>query len=298
MNTYLNKFAKKYNYPEESVDVLLSSYEVLKDDEEFNLLLNSFYGKTNITLEQLSDTLSKISESKSVNLYTTQFVFLVCLTRELKKEYKKANIEEEVYFDTVNDILYKLKECYEIEKVWGIIPLGWFYSMFHMKILAFGRLQYAIGKMWHNTTVAGKTINSGDDVVYIHIPSSGKPFDKKSRLESYDKAYRFYKKYFRDEVPVFACESWLLFPKNREILGENSNIVSFMDDFKIISSAEYPDNRNMWRIFGADAELSAAELPRKTSMQRALADWIQSGHRLGGGVGVFIYDTVKKTTVF
>lgn len=298
MNTYLNEFAKQYNYPEESVEVLLSSYDMLKNDGNFDLLLKSFYSDTNISFEQLSDALGKISEHNSVNVYTTYFTFLVCLTPELKKEYNKADIDEEIYFDTVSDILYKLKECYETEKVWGITPIGWFNDIFRMKILAFGRLQYAIGKIWHNTTLAGKTINSGDDVVYIHIPSSGKPFDKDTRLKSYEKAHKFYKKYFSDDVPVFACESWLLFPQNREILGESSNIVSFMNDFKIISGAEYPDNRNMWRIFGADADLPADQLPRKTSMQRAFADWIQKGHRLGGGVGVFIYDPVKKTTTF
>jgi len=297
LNTYLYEFAKKYDYPEASIEMLLLSYDVLKDDEDFTELLNSFYGVDTVSFEKLSDTLGKISERSFINLYTVQLTFLVCLTCELKKEYDKANIEEEIYFNTVNDILFKLNECYELEKVWGVIPLDWFYEIFNMRVFAFGRLEYAMGKIWQDTTVAGKTIKSGDDVVYIHIPSSGKPFDKQSRLESYDKAYHFYKKYFGDGIPVFCCSSWLLFPQNREILGDSSNIVSFMDDFKIISGSEYPDNRDMWRIFGSDAHLSANELPRRTSMQRAFADWIQDGHCLGGGVGVFIYDPVNKTTI-
>ena len=88
-----------------------------------------------------------------------------------------------------------------------------------------------------------------------------------------------------------------MFLKNKQILQEKSNIVSFMDDFKIVTSEEYPDNRNMWRIFGSGAELPPNELPRQTSMQKAFADWIQSGHRLGGGVGVFVYDPVRKITI-
>ncbi len=32
----------------------------------------------------------------------------------------------------------------------------------------------------------------GDDVIFIHIPSSGEPFDKQSRLNSYERAYMFY----------------------------------------------------------------------------------------------------------
>lgn len=297
MNTYLLGFTKRYSFPKESIETLLSSYDILKDDADFNILLNSFYGDDIIPFEKLTDALGKISERSFINLYTVQLTFLVCLTRELKKEYDKKNIEEEIYYDTVNDILYKLNECYEVEKVWGVMPLDWFYEVFCMRVFAFGRFEYALGKIWQDTTVGGKTINSGDDVVYIHIPSSGKPFDKQSRLESYDKAYHFYKKYFSDEVPVFCCSSWLLFPQNREILSDSSNIVSFMGDFKIISGSEYPDNRNMWRIFGDDAQLPANELPRRTSMQRAFADWIQSGHRLGGGVGVFVYDPINKTTI-
>lgn len=297
MNTYLREFAEKYGYPKEAVETLLSSYDVLKCDMDFVSIVHSFYDACDVTIEKLSDVLSEISIRNAINLYTVQLTFFVCITPCLKTEYEKQVISETVYSDTVNDLLYKLIECHNVENVWGIIPLDWFYNVFHMKVFALGRLEYGIGKFNESAMVAGRTVNAGDDVIYIHIPSSGKPFDRVSRLSSYDRAYHFFKDHFGIDEPVFCCSSWLLFPQNKEILGENSNIVSFMDDFKIISSSEYPDNRNMWRIFGSGAELPPSKLPDSTSLQRAFANWIQSGHRLGGGVGLFIYDPINKTTL-
>ena len=106
-----------------------------------------------------------------------------------------------------------------------------------------------------------------------------------------------FKKEFPDSEPLFACDSWLLNPKNEEILGGDSNIVSFMKDFKIVFSYEYPGKENLWRIFGKKAELPPEELPRETRMQRAFADWLLKGNKLGAAEGLFYFDPERKETV-
>ena len=70
----------------------------------------------------------------------------------------------------------------------------------------------------------------------------------------------------------------------------SSNIVSFMHDFDIIYSEETSDFDNAWRIYGADGNKPADQLPRNTSIQRAYADWLQNGNKAGWGYGVFLFD--------
>jgi len=295
MNTYIKDFTNRYSYPEGAVDALLSVYTVLKDNIEFNNIVTSFYDDTSLDFEVLSNKLKLICEKNSLNTYTVQLLFCIMLTPALKKEYIKAGIDEQIFFDTVEDLKFKLMECYEVEKVWGVIPLGWLLGIFRMRTFALGRLEFNMGTfMGDSTTVAGRRVEKDDLVINIHIPSSGKPFDQKSRMDSYEKAYYFFKDRFAGTEPLFRCETWIIYPRNKEIFNPKSNVVSFMEDFKIVSSYEYSDNRNLWRIFGAYAELPPAQLPRNTSMQRAVADWLEKGNRLGAGVGIFVFDPKNK----
>ena len=295
MKNYIAQFLKSYAYPVEAEEVILSVYDKLKGNEDFNKLVETFYADEAVGFETIKDSLEKISNIISVDFYTVQLVFFICLTTYLENMYKKAGVDEKIYFDTVEDLKYKLAECYDVEKVWGVIATGWFVNLFRMRTYALGRLEFNMGvHTGDDLVVGGRSVKDGDKVINIHIPSSGKPFDTASRLDSYEKAYYFFKDRFGDNEPVFRCETWLIYPPNKELLGEKSNIVSFMDDFNIVSSYEYPDTENLWRIFGADAELPPEQLPRNTSMQRAFADWFMKGNRLGAGIGYFVYDPINK----
>jgi hypothetical protein len=53
----------------------------------------------------------------------------------------------------------------------------------------------------------------------------------------------------------------------------------------------------MWRIFGKYGNGPVEVLPRKTSLQRAYADFIEKGGIPGGSKGAFVWDDVNKTTL-
>lgn len=103
--------------------------------------------------------------------------------------------------------------------------------------------------------------------------------------------------YFLDKILIFCCDTWLSNPKNKTIPGGKSSIASLIDDFKIVKTYLYLDKRNLRRIFGADADKPINNLPRNTSLQSKMADWLLEGTMLGAGKGVFIYDTVNRTTL-
>ena len=101
--------------------------------------------------------------------------------------------------------------------------------------------------------------------------------------------------YFLDKIPIFCFDTWLSNPQNKTILGGKSSIASLIDDFKIVKTYLYLDKRNLWRNFGADTDKPINNLPRNTSLQSKMADWLLEGNMLGAGKGVFLYDTVNRT---
>lgn len=301
MNEYIKQFGRNYDYPQEAVQSIIGAYDTLKNNLRFAEMLNNYYTDKTITKEVFLKDIRKISEDEKINYFTVCLTFFVCLTPKLKEEYKKADIPDDVSHDTIEDLKYKLFECHKVQGVWGLEPTEWFYMLFHLKFLAFGRLQFNTNPFrWEYAEVAGISITKGEELIYMHIPSSGRPFDKESRLDAYDRAYKFFKqRYFPDKEPIFCCDTWLLFPENRDMLDERSNIVSFMDDFKIFHSYTYRnfENPNLWRVFGSDAKRPPEELPRKSSIQKAYAEHLAKGNELGNGVGIFVYDPVNKETV-
>ena len=298
MKEYFYEFAARYEFPEESVNEIILNYEKVADLKEFGALLDDFYKEPFISPSEFQKGLNEICEEKGINPYTLYLIFFMCLSPRMKKEYEKAGLSDEIYYETVMDLKYKLIECMNVDKVVGVSPFHWHCVVFRLRILGLGRMQYEINK-YHgeDAFIGGRRVKNGDKIISIHIPSSKKPFDKESRMASYEMAYNFFKNEFEDNTPIFHCESWLLHPQNKEILGEKSNISSFIDDFKIVKSYEYSHNLDMWRIFGADAELPPDKLPRNTSLQRKIDDWFLKGHKLGGGEGLFIFDPLNKTLI-
>lgn len=295
MRNYISQFVTEYGYPQEARKVVFCAYDILEKNESFASLINNYYKDETIDADMEGGLFYEICKSNAVNFYTGKLVFYICLSKYLKDEYQKAGISEDVYRNSIEDLLCKMMECFDVYGIWGIFASGWFSTVFRLKTFALGRMSYNVGTYsGEDFFVGGREVKNGDMFVSVHIPSSGKPFDRNTRIASYELAYNFYKESFCGKEPLFRCESWLLYPKNKEILSEKSNIISFMDDFKIVGSYEYPDNRYLWRIFGSQYKLPAEKLPRDTSLRRAYADFLAKNNLPGAGVGFFVYDSVNK----
>ncbi len=301
---YLKEFFEFYNYPENAVKEFIGAYEKLEGNENLSFLLENFYKDTSIGMGKVENLMDEAAEVCGVHKYTAKFLFYALLSKELKEVYKKRGFDEQIYIDSMEDLRYKAVECFDVYGVWGFFATTWFYNFFRLECFKLGRLEFEIiGLNLDNLdqnefTVAGRTIKAGMPVINIHIPSSREPFNKQARLDSYDKAYHFFNDVLGKNIDVFACGSWLLYDKNKEILGEKSNIVDFANDFNILGSWEYKDPwYDMWRIFGKYGTGPIDVLPRETSLQRAYADFISGGGIPGASKGVFVWDDVNKTTL-
>lgn len=281
---YLENFIKKCNYPKESInDILTAGEKLKKQDESFILSKILEYAKdySAFDFKKANEELAEIAKKINISEKTVWLVFYILLSKELEGIYAKNNIDNEIYVNSMMDLKYKTLECKETDGVWGIVPVFWYESFFNLTLFALGRLQFEVKEFGYEYNKNGLMLSKTDKVINIHIPSSGK-LHKEDCIKSFKQAQEF----FKDKVPnaVFVCHSWLLFPKNREILNEKSNIVMFMDFFDIHHFEEEVVFGNAWRIFGRAFD---KDIVPKTTLQKEFYDYLVKGNKVGWGSGVF-----------
>ena len=122
-------------------------------------------------------------------------------------------------------------------------------------------------------------------VLDMHIPS-GSGMDPDTCLDSMQRAFEFFTKYFPEQpAKAIVCWSWIFNTQLEELLPD-SNLVKFMRElylFPIKSSGR--DGLNF--IFCRNYD-DWSKAPRETSLQRALLGIIESGRKLRQA-GMFIF---------
>lgn len=291
-NNCLIELMEQLDVPSEARLVLSDAGKRMMEQQgaEMQRLCALFMADPQENAPAVFEQLDRVAEICDIHSYTASFVFFCWNAQGLHERYRAKGIPDEVFHDTILDLRYKLVECQQVYKIWGTFVRDWFPGFFALTRFALGRLQYEFSEFrGESYTAGGITVKKGNRVLTIHIPSAG-PLTKNLREDSYRRAYAFYRKEFSGEPVVFTCGSWLLYPPHDRMLPKDSNIVSFLHDFDPVFSVETDVFDNAWRIYGADGGKPFSQLPRNTSMQRAYADWLQSGHKAGWGYGIFLFD--------
>ena len=282
---YLQYLNELISMPEEASELIYEVYENFFTSEtfyaEYQKLHDEFFAGENI-LDKIKELAVRFETEESLLI----LVFAEMLSITTKSIYKEKNISEEIFYESMLDIPIWAKVCKRDYGIWGLkeIAFNWFTMQLRTTMFRLGRLQFHIITFKYDSyNYAGYTVNKDDEIINIHIPE-GDALTYDKRIDSYKKAYKFLGK------NVFVCDTWLFYPKHREFLPPNSNILSFMDDFDIIDSSESDDLGNMWRIYGRRDTYIPSELPRDTGLQRAYADWLAKGGKTGSGYGIFFFD--------
>lgn len=295
---YFEIFNENLHLPQESVEPLRRDYQILLNTpgavEELETARVKMLADAN-WWEELVPHMNKLSETSGLHRHVVDFLFLMAASEQMREDYKTAGLSDELFWETVADLKFKLIECHTVYGIWGMFVAFWHAWFFQLRRFKLGRLQFEAMPYEEDkeVTVGGYTIKPGDIVHNMHIPSCG-PFPREARIDSYKQAYEFYKKDLKEGQPmVFVCHSWLLFPGNREILPAHLNMVDFINDFNIVEWGESDKFDDKWRVFGADFEKPDAELPEDTTMRRGFKKWLLDGKKTGWGLGVFLYDGEK-----
>ena len=113
-------------------------------------------------------------------------------------------------------------------------------------------------------------------------------------MASYKMAYRYFRgKYGFTDVVLFGCGTWLIYPPTVALCKEGSNMRSFAEDFEIISTRVDESGDSATRVFSCNYNGDPTYMPRRTSLQRSIADYLAAGNKMGVGYGVIPFDGEK-----
>lgn len=204
-------------------------YKTLHFPDKYN---SEFYNA--LESEEISPDVSIESYDTSCQNGIKNLLTMLYLCEKTRVKYKEKNIPEEILIDTLEDIVRWTDTYTAMDGKLSLGELPWICHHLSMNIFQIGRLQFCMEKARED--IPDRGICVGDNVIGIHIPSSG-PLDTEECKKSLKRAKEFFGKFFpKYKYSYFRCHSWLLDKKLEEILKCGSNILKFQEMFEIVLS--------------------------------------------------------------
>ena len=219
------------------------------------------------TSEASNKTLETLLGDDDMGILACQ-LYAATHTREL---YRAKGIDDRIFLDTLGCFRRFLGETairtgrVYFDRWW------WTFRQLSMRIFRIGQLEFEM--MREPFAIA------------MHIPS-----DSKITSENVDAsiaaAREFFAKYYPEYAQApFGCESWLLSPTLRGLLGPDSRIGAFSDRFMLIHVD--PDPKDVWEwLFRASEDTPVEELPETTSLQKNVKYYLLEGGSIGVARGI------------
>ena len=288
MRDYLNNFITKWEYTNEDKQFLLKAFDKIwanaEAKAEFERILGVY--EANIKCDQYKEILVPAQNAgylANVHKYTSGLLIDRCMTKHLKKLYEERGIHDQIFYDSMLDLRYKLEECKVVRGMVGSFVAWWFPGFFDLTRFALGRLQFEVVKFGHNYDKNGIKLTPDSKVINVHIPRTGTPMDKESCDAAYAQAREFFKEEAGENCP-FICHSWLLFPEHENILPKHTNVYRFFSEFDVFESGEN-EGDDLWRLFDTE-DRNPNRLPTDSSLRRNYVEHMKKGGKLGWGLGV------------
>ena len=288
MREYLNNFMQKWEYTNEDREFLLDAFDKIwanaEAKAEFERILGVY--EANIKCDQYKEILVPAQNAgylANVHKYTSGLLIYMCMTKHLKKLYEERGINDQIFYDSMLDLRYKLEECKVVRGMVGSFVAWWFPGFFDLTRFALGRLQFEVVKFGHNYDKNGIKLTPDSKVINVHIPRTGTPMDKESCDAAYAQAREFFKEDAGENCP-FICHSWLLFPEHENILPKHTNVYRFFSEFDVFESGEN-EGDDLWRLFDTE-DRNPNRLPTDSSLRRNYVEHMKKGGKLGWGLGV------------
>ena len=236
----------------------------------------------------------KISDAISIDRYDLgcengkrNLLSFLYLCEGVSKKYAERGIPENVLLETLNDIVIFTNEWSAVKGELYLGELNWLIRHIRCSIFKLGRLQFAFGNAECDSERHG--IKKGDPVLEMHIPKGGK-LDRASVLDSVKQAKNFFAKYFPDyKYKCMTCHSWLLDDKLKEVLPEESNIISFGNMFDKIRDDD--TNILLRYLFRWDTtDLNVSYAVPNTSLAEKIKKAVMRGEKFHETLGIFKCD--------
>ncbi|MFF3374307.1 acyltransferase domain-containing protein [Streptomyces sp. NPDC002680] len=228
--------------------------------------------------------------------YFAVYVFLAALPY-VRAHHHALGVPPEVSRRTLAD-LGRNMVVYRRRYGRGGLQAPWWIALhFHGELFQLGRLQFQRARVGERTAelLAGAGLAADTDAMCLslHIPDFHGPLSPAACDRSLALALDFFARHFPGErYTAGVCHSWLLDPQLKRYLGADSNIVRFQERFRIAGEAGEPaDTEPVQFVFG-NPDLPVADLPRRTTVERAVGDHLRVGGHWYIGHGWFPLPTV------
>lgn len=293
MKNYLIDFLKKFEFPLDSHKAFTDAFDKIASKEEylsrFKSLLKIYADDMDCDYVKLVDDGDLLASECGVHPYTFKIILHIFMAEILRGYYKRKNIPESYWYDSMLDLRYQAETCKLVKDIWGAFCGYWFIYFFQLKRFSFGRLQIEIIDFNREYDKNGLVLSKDSKVFNVHIPRTGGKLDKNEVDRAYEDAMEFYKKYFNFNSNVFFCHTWLLFPDNLSVLKPDSNMAKFINDYDVFEVELKDDYQELYRLFDMEYTGDVSVLPTNTSLQRAYIEWIKQGKKIGIGCGIHIH---------
>lgn len=289
MKEYLISFFDEFGYDSTDTRCYLEAYDAVAAREETRRILEAALAayEADIYLDygkEILDRAQQIADISGVHTYTVQQLVFICMTKHLRKLYLERKLDMQIFRDSVLDLKWKNEECKAVKGICGSFVAGWYPGFFDLTRFALGRLQFELKKARLDYSKNGVALEKDKStVINVHIPRTGTPMDKESCDKSYAAARAFFAAEAGENCP-FECNSWLLYPENKEIFPASTNTVRFMSEYDIISWG-INEGQDLWRLFDTE-ETDPHKLPTNGTLRRCYAEHLKKGGHVGWGYGI------------
>ena len=214
---------------------------------------------------------------------------LAAAMAESAERFRGWGIDQKVIDDTFCTLHRFCGEYRQVHGVFGFDRGFWAWRHACGTLFRLGTLEYEYLTLTIRTSeLTG--IPAATPILTIHIPS-GADMSREALDDSYAQARAFYREHpevcLKDGMPPehILCSTWLLSPTLRPLLKATSGIRRFAEDFELYTSESESTG---WRyfLFMVPSDTPIADLPEKTSLQRAVKAYLLSGGGIGTGAGL------------
>ena len=240
---------------------------------DFSIVANQLRDFQNY--EKMSKALAEIQTILRED--TDNIKILACMLKasaDVFEIYKSKGISDEIYFDTMKCYTRFIDETYNMTGKLYFDRYWWTTRQAGCHLFRIGELEYEMKHIEENI------------VIGIHIPSDV-DFSPSAIDDSLASAKHFFATYYSElSNAEYRCHSWLLDRQLKEMLNDNSNILSFQNRFEIFDKGENGTEFIDWLYNTRTTDYD--NLFENTSLQRNMKK-----HLLSGGVIRNAYGRLK-----
>lgn len=214
------------------------------------------------------------------------WAFAAMVPEQLARQGRRG-IDREVTVATLADVGVQVARSRRLFGRLSVETAAWVAAQFRGRLFWVGGLQLepaVLGEQgpvsWYGPEEAaalGAGFAAGDPVLRLHIPSGG--LDPESVQEALERARPFAREQLGVEPVVATCTSWLLDPWWEQALGQESNIVRFQKRFTLVNEGS-PGEGDVFRFVFGMPQVDAEKAPRRTRLERAALERLESGEGL------------------